>query len=33
MTVLFGNDLMQMTCITFSTLSEVLYEGLHNLLK
>jgi len=33
MTVLFGNDLIQMSCITFSTLPEMLYERLHNLLK
>jgi len=33
MTVLFGNGLMQMTCITFSTLPEMLHEVLHNLLK
>ena len=33
MTILFGNDLMQMTCIAFNTSPEMLYEGLHNLLK
>jgi len=33
MNILFGNDLMQTTCITFSTLPEMLYGGLHNLLK
>jgi hypothetical protein len=33
MPVLFENDLIQMTCITFSTLSELLYENLHNLVK
>jgi hypothetical protein len=32
-TLLFENYFIQMTCITFSTLPELLAEGLHNLLQ